>query len=253
MILYEHPFNERIRTWLRLERLFIHLGTLIRREAPIDHHYALQTLFDILSIASRSDLKPDILAELERQRLMLETLRGNPEIASENALSSVIDQLQACTDSLNQHNNLRITTQLTNHEWLMSIRNRMSIPGGTCEFDLPAYHAWLHYPVNERLANLYEWIAQLAPLADAVTNLLQLLRNSGVTQKALATQAQFELPLPTGRTFQLLRIMIDERKGLIPEISANHLLISLRWMRQDENWKLIMPKEDVEFEFAICA
>ena len=24
----------------------------------------------------------------------------------------------------------------------MSIRSRISIPGGTCEFDLPAYYAW---------------------------------------------------------------------------------------------------------------
>ena len=31
---------------------------------------------------------------------------------------------------------------LTSNEWLMSIRSRISIPGGTCEFDLPAYYAW---------------------------------------------------------------------------------------------------------------
>jgi cell division protein ZapD len=129
----------------------------------------------------------------------------------------------------------------------------MSIPGGTGEFDLPAYHAWLHYPAKERLANLYGWVAQMAPLADSVTNLLQLLRDGGIFQKALATQGQFELSLPPGRTFQLLRIMIDERTGLLPEISANRLLISLRWVRQDANWKLLSVKEDVDFEFALCA
>ena len=26
----------------------------------------------------------------------------------------------------------------------MSVRSRISIPGGTCEFDLPAYYAWQH-------------------------------------------------------------------------------------------------------------
>ena len=31
---------------------------------------------------------------------------------------------------------------LTENDWLMSIRSRIGIPGGTCGFDLPAYHAW---------------------------------------------------------------------------------------------------------------
>lgn len=252
MILYEHPFNERVRTWLRLERLFIHLGTLIRREEPIDHHYALHTLFEIMDVASRSDLKTDVLNELEKQKQTLEAFRGNPAIA-EGTLEQIISQLQACCDSLGQQGAIRTGAELTKNDWLMAIRNRMSIPGGTCEFDLPAYHAWLHYPAKERLANLYEWVAQMAPLADSITNLLQLLRDSGVFQKALAAQGQFELSLSSGRTFQLLRIMIDERTGLLPEVSANRLMISLRWSRQDSDWKLIPAKEDVDFEFALCA
>jgi cell division protein ZapD len=31
---------------------------------------------------------------------------------------------------------------LASNDWLMSIRSRINIPGGTCEFDLPAYYAW---------------------------------------------------------------------------------------------------------------
>ena len=31
MILYEYPFNERIRTYLRLEHLFLRLGELVAR------------------------------------------------------------------------------------------------------------------------------------------------------------------------------------------------------------------------------
>ena len=43
---------------------------------------------------------------------------------------------------------------LTGNEWLMSIRSRISIPGGTCEFDLPAYYAWQqHTAARRRLAD----------------------------------------------------------------------------------------------------
>jgi len=44
VILYEYPFNERIRTYLRLEHLFRRLGELIPRDHPLDHHYALAGL-----------------------------------------------------------------------------------------------------------------------------------------------------------------------------------------------------------------
>ena len=45
MILYEYPFNERLRTYLRLEQLFRRLFELVSRESSIDHHFALVTMF----------------------------------------------------------------------------------------------------------------------------------------------------------------------------------------------------------------
>jgi len=65
LILYEHPFNESIRTMLRLEHLFDRLGQLIARDTAVDHHYALATLFEIMDVASRADLKSDLLKDLE--------------------------------------------------------------------------------------------------------------------------------------------------------------------------------------------
>ena len=50
MILYEYPFNERIRTYLRLEHLFLRLATLVSREAPLDHHFALTTIFEVMDL-----------------------------------------------------------------------------------------------------------------------------------------------------------------------------------------------------------
>ena len=41
---------------------------------------------------------------------------------------------------------------LTTHEWLMSVRSRIGIPGGTCEFDLPGYYAWQQHPAQNRQA-----------------------------------------------------------------------------------------------------
>ena len=64
MILYEYPFNERIRTYLRLEHLFLRLGELMARPTSLDHHFALTTMFEIMDVGSRADLKSDVLKDL---------------------------------------------------------------------------------------------------------------------------------------------------------------------------------------------
>ena len=89
MILYEYPFNERLRTYLRLEQLFRRLGELIPRAHPLDHHYALVTMFEIMDVAARADLKSDVLKDIEKHKHQLDGYRGNPSI-SEAALDAVI-------------------------------------------------------------------------------------------------------------------------------------------------------------------
>jgi cell division protein ZapD len=92
VILYEFPFNERIRTYLRLEHLFRRLTQLVARDHALDHHYALSTIFEVMDVAARADLKSDLLKDLEKQRQVLNGYRGNPVI-SERALDGIVGQL----------------------------------------------------------------------------------------------------------------------------------------------------------------
>jgi cell division protein ZapD len=138
-------------------------------------------------------------------------------------------------------------------EFLNSIRSRTAIPGGTCEFDLPAYHAWQHHSAEERQANLLEWSQHFAPLATSVQLMLKMLRESGSTQKVMATAGQLQQNLPQGRNFQLLRLRIDDSLNLTPEISCNRLLVVIRLMQQQEDGKLLTSRDDTPFEMTLCA
>ena len=100
MILYEYPFNERIRTYLRLQQLFNRLGQLLARTEALDHHFALITLFEIMDVGARADLKSDLLKDLDKQRHTLDSYRGNPAIA-EAVLDKVINELDLCFEALN--------------------------------------------------------------------------------------------------------------------------------------------------------
>jgi cell division protein ZapD len=251
VILYEYPFNERIRTYLRLEHLCQRLWMLVSRDAALDHHFALATLFEIMDVGARADLKSDVLKDLEKQKQTLNAYRGNPAIA-ESVLDEVIGQLDRNFSALNSLAG-KVGQSLTENDWLMSIRSRIGIPGGTCEFDLPAYFAWQHLDAVARRQDLERWCSKLVPLAESVQMLLRLLRESGTPQKVIANEGQFQQNLPQGRTFQLLRLSIDPALHLIPEISGNRLLVAIRLMRKDSADHLQLASVEANFELTLCS
>ena len=104
-----------------------------------------------------------------------------------------------------------------------------------------------------RQLDLQRWIAPLVPLAESVRMLLKLLRDSGSPQKMLAAGGQFQQTLPQGRTFQLLRLRIDPALGLIPEISGNRLIASVRLMRLESDDRLHPSADDTAFELTLCS
>ena len=251
MILYEHPFNESIRTMLRLEHLFDRLGQLIARDPPVDHHFALATLFEIMDVASRADLKSDLLKDLEKYKLQFNGYRGNPSI-SEAALDDVVRRIDHAFNGLNQLQG-KAGAALVSNEWLMSIRSRISIPGGTCEFDLPSYYAWQKLSAQRRRSDLVQWVSSMMPLAEALQVLLGLLRESGAPQKVIATAGQYQQSLAAGRAYLLMRVRLDVPEDVIPEISGHRLIASVRLMRQDAEGRLKPYTTDTAFELTLCA
>jgi cell division protein ZapD len=251
VILYEYPFNERIRTYLRLEQLFRRLDLLISRDHPTDHHYALAALFEIMDVAARADLKSDVMKDLEKQKSALSALRGNPAIA-EVLLQEVIDQLDADYSALHGQTG-KAGQSLTENDWLMSIRSRIGIPGGTCEFDLPAYHAWQQLDPTRRQADLTRWVTPLGHLADSIRLLLKLMRDAGAPQRVMASAGHLQQTLPQGRTFQLMRLRIDSTLDLVPEISGNRLMVAVRLMKHTPGERLQVSHDDTPFELTLCA
>jgi cell division protein ZapD len=251
LVRYEYPFNESIRTMLRLEQLFDRLGVLVPRDTAVDHHYAIATIFEIMDVASRADLKSDLLKDLERQRIVLAGYRGNPSI-SEQALDEVVGRIDHAFNQLNEVPG-KAGHALTANEWLMSIRSRIGIPGGTCEFDLPAYHAWQQFAPARRRADLLQWISTLMPLAEALRVLLGLLRDSGIPHNVAAIGGQYQQSLPPGRVYQLLRVRLDPAEQLVPEISGHRLMVSVRLMQQEADGRLRPSGADASFELTLCA
>jgi cell division protein ZapD len=249
VITYEYPLNERIRTLLRLEDLFEKTLYFADAEGPEEHHVSLVTLFEILEVASRADLKFDLVQELERQRQILLSFRNNPDI-SEEALSGALYEIEQSSAALLAMQG-KTGQYLRENEWLMGIRNRAGIPGGVCEFDLPSYHFWLNRDPAQRRGDLLGWITPLLPIRAGLAIVLRLLRSSGRPERVVAQHGAFQQML-SGRTAQLIRLRLSRSHAAIPEISANKYALNIRFTVPETDMRPKQSEADVEFELTYC-
>jgi cell division protein ZapD len=248
VISYEFPLNERIRTLLRLEDLYERAYYFTSREDPEEHQVALTSLFEILEVAGRADLKSELMQELERQKQHLDALRNNPAI-SQQALTSVLADIEKCVSDLFLASG-KTGQELRENEWLMSIKQRSAIPGGVCEFDLPSYHFWLNQSTEIRRLDLNEWLAPFLPIRNGVQIILRLLRESGKTSNQIAVQGVYQQTM-AGRLAQMLRIRLDSSYDCVPEISANKYALNVRFTTAIGTQRRTAVG-DVNFELTFC-
>ncbi len=250
LIRYEHPLNERIRTMMRLEDLYSRAIYFSTRSDAADHHAALTAMFEVTDVAARADLKTDILQELERQKQLLGSLRGNPAIDT-NVLDPLLADIDRVTGAMLAQTG-KVGAHLRENEWLMAIKQRAAIPGGVCEFDLPSYHYWLNSDPGERQADLKAWIAPFLPIHDGLTIILRLLRDNGRASQQVAYHGVFQLMLTTSKVAQLLRIAVARDLPCVPEISANKYALNIRFICVAGAERGTVCDRDVEFELMFC-
>ncbi|WP_274570724.1 cell division protein ZapD [Neisseria leonii] len=247
MIRFEHPLSERIRNFLRIEHLFNRFHDESGCPQSVwSHHLALFTLFEIMECAGRAELKLDILQELERQKRILQRQdTGETGCAALERIHSVTADLQAVQQKFGQH--------LRENEWLMAIKQRMLVPGGTSPLDLPSYYYWQQLPYEVRKADLQGWIAMLLPTCRAVRVLMDILRANAWKVASVAEKGNYH-HASLAQNIHLLGIDVVPDYQALPEVSANKYFTHIRFVaasRESARGKLV--ECDVPFELVMCS
>jgi len=251
LIVYEHPLNERIRTLLRLEFLFDQGEFGAEGDTAFHSRIAIDTLVDIVSLLSRGDLRSEIQKELERVVATLETLQQRQGVDAAR-LGSILDECSGVMERL-RSSPPGIPSEIRDNEFLNSIAQRAGILGGSCGFDVPSYHLWLHASADRRRSDLGQWFDGFRYLKQASRLLLRLLRDSAGPSPERAEGAVFQANFERNNRYQLLRVGVPVDADCFPEISGNRHFCTIRFMRQpDPCERPQQAEEDIHFELTRC-
>ena len=252
-ICYEQPLNERIRTLLRLEFLFQQIQDSAPGHSVWATRHALQGLIDLLNLTSRNELKSELRKELERHAASLNRLRykQTPDVDA-TTLEIILNDITQAMHRVNSIDNYAIESVRKN-DFLSAIRQRSSIPGGTCLFDLPALHHWLQQDSDTRIGDIDSWLQPLQPLQDAIQLILRLVRESAIPTQEIAPAGFFQKALDSNSPSQLVRVILPSETNVFPEISGGRHRFSIRFMIQpDLNNKAIPSHDDIAFKLVCC-
>lgn len=249
-ITFEHPLNERTRTFLRLEHLFKQVDFFLPQESVWAVRGAVGALLDIVGIAARSDCKSELLKELERNHTNLARIRHQRGV-DQQVLGQVMEQLERNSARLVALEG-PIGQSLRENELLKAITQRSMIPGGSCSFDLPQFHYWLEQPPEQRQGELLGWVHTLQPVRDALVLLLSLTRGSCGPRPLTAPQGFYQDTLDAQLPHQMLRISIPQEAGWYPEVSGHKQRFTIRFLGNGEGPRPIQVQTDVDFLLTCC-
>jgi cell division protein ZapD len=249
-VIYEHPLNEKTRTLLRLEHLFRQVNHHLPIAEVWSSRVTIDGLLDMVSIFSRAEIKADLIKELDRHREKLARIRQTPGIDMER-LDQIVEQLKQANRGLYDING-QIGQALRKNEFLKTILQRSSIPGGSCDFDLPGYHYWLELRYEARRAQMQTWLQTLEPIQVAIVLILSLVRSSTDPSSEQAKAGFFQRGLDPQTPAQMIRVGLPRDLKLFAEISGGKHRFTIRFLEPSCEERPAQTQQDIAFSLHTC-
>jgi cell division protein ZapD len=247
-VLYEHPLNERIRNYLKLEQLFAQAYTCLNSDSSIItcNQVFFNALFSIIDTLERNDVRGDLIKDLEKLEQNLVVWSKAPDVDT-SALEKNLSQ------TLKLVVNLRLTSprwnQLKEDKLLTSLKQRFAIQGGSSSFDLPQLHFWLHQGENQAKYDIKHWLSLLNDISSSLAIILKFIRLRADFQAIEADSGFYQ---DNGEGLILLRIKLAKNAEYYPTVSGNKFRYSIRFMLPCKHTGRRYANQATLFELARC-
>ena len=125
-VLFEHPLNEKMRTWLRIEFLLQQLTVHPAITSHADALHFFRNIGDLLDVFERGEVRTDLMKELDRQQRKLQSWAEVPGV-DQDRINELRQQLKQSGSTLMSAP--RIGQYLREDRLIALVRQRLSIPG----------------------------------------------------------------------------------------------------------------------------
>ena len=248
--IYELPLNERLRTFMRIEFLYSRLKYF---SSKLDDNWqtrtVIHTLLEIYSILSRTDVRREVLADLDRYIIQMQRFQSAPE-ADNNMVNDVLEDLDSIKDQV-----VDIGTdyllKLREDEFIASLLHRHTLPGGKAEFDMPKYKFFLESNKKNVVLQINSWIDVMRPICEGIDKLMWIIRESNEPIATVAVGGQYNHQIERRTQISLVRIITNDT-NVYPEISGGRHLIAVRFFNQNRDGEYVQFEDNVEFKISLC-
>jgi len=247
---YELPLNERLRTFMRIEFLYKRLKYTLDNDDTWAIRSSVNTLLEIYSILSRTDVRREVLFDLDRYIFQMTKYQDSSMVNKERAkeINLKLESLKIDVDQVGTG----YLSQIRDIEFVSSLLHRHTIPGGRAEFDMPKYKFWLDSRLSRTHGDLRQWVGVIKPVCDSIDEILWLLRESAEAISTVAINGLYNHQIERNSQISLVRIFL-KKNNVFPEISGGKHLISIRflnWAKTNEN--TTQENKNIRFKISLC-
>jgi len=248
--IYELPLNERLRTFMRIEFLYSRLKYFTSNlDGNWQTRTVIHTLLEIYSILSRTDVRREVLADLNRYIMQMQRFQSAPD-ADNNMVNDVLEDLDSIKNQV-----VDIGTdyllKLREDEFIASLLHRHTLPGGKAEFDMPKYKFFLESDKKNVTTQINSWIDIIRPICEGIDKLMWIIRESNEPIATVAVGGQYNHQIERRTQISLVRIITNDA-NVYPEISGGRHLIAVRFFNQNKDGAYLQFEDNVEFKISLC-
>lgn len=223
MIKYEFPLNERTRKLLRLEQLFNKTQTALLSSNKYNEYNIFERIFELMQTASRTDLKVELIQEVERKVIHIKKLKRT------KLNDKLLIRLRKIKTGLEKAT-IQSGFYFGNDKLLQEIKTRRDSPFGITSIDFPEFHYWLQNQTTQfKKDYLNKKLSSFDPIKNAISSLLEILRAKEKILNVSAEAGVYQKKLDPSLKIDLITITAKKSLRSYPNISSNKYAISIHF------------------------
>ena len=247
--IYELPLNERLRTFMRIEFLFNRLKNFSGTKDRWQIRTLMHTLLEIYTILARTDVRREVLADLDRYIIQMQRFQSMPNADNEMA-ENILEDLNTIKDEM-----ILLGTgylhPLRDDDYIAALLHRHTLPGGKAEFDMPRYKFWLEGEPKTVRDDLSRWVNVVKPICTGIEKLMWIIRESSEPIGTVAKSGQYNHQIGKTAQISLIRVFLED-SSVYPEISGGRHMIAIRFLERNIEGKFTQTNHSIDFKLSLC-